>query len=685
MTEPLQADDPRVIGPYRLVHRLGAGGMGTVYGALDKRGQRVAVKLIHRELAQDPEFRARFAREVTLLDRVEGAFTARLLAADPHAAQPWAATEYVPGPTLAQHIADAGPLSEQELIGLAAGLAEALRALHAVNVVHRDLKPSNVILSPIGPRLIDMGIARALDETSVTRTGVVVGSPGWISPEEYRGEQLGPATDIYGWGLLVLHAATGRLPFGTGRPEVLALRVLSDDPADLQDLPESLRGLVTQALSKNPHERPRADAILREVTRTDASEDTVVEEVTRLLDRTWIMPTPAEPEWVMPAPPRIRRVLVPVAVGAALLLTAVGGVIAVNTARTPTGVQPESPPESAFFASASPTTATPTTAATSTSPEPTPERPASGKLAQTGVGYVFVLPTGWKTTNQFGASGGMTCAFPVGSKGCEAGGIRISYGVQPDEDFNLDDTNLVARWFCPDEGNSYAGMDERELRQNAAYTYEYRSFRVTCEKQPDFTAYVAYFPDADHLIAAFKVPKEDVDAVIGSFAPPPHIPDDITEDPPGHLQAQAIDELLNASEKTRKKLSTAVNRIASCEKTDTSFQALQEASEERQTQSMLVAPAGGVALEVDALPNGEKLRLRLYEALNASYTASVHYTLWARWYIYTGCQETNNSEPSYRSAVTYSEEATRHKKSFVKMWNPIAREHGLRARSAGKI
>jgi hypothetical protein len=160
---------------------------------------------------------------------------------------------------------------------------------------------------------------------------------------------------------------------------------------------------------------------------------------------------------------------------------------------------------------------------------------------------------------------------------------------------------------------------------------------------------------------------------------------DTAEDSPGYQQALAIDELLDASEKSRKKLSTAVNRISSCKKTGTSFDSLQEASNERQTESMLVAPVGGSPLEVDALPDGEKLRLRLHEALDASLSASVHYTLWARWYIHAGCQETNNSEPSYRSALAYSDEATRHKKAFVKMWNHIAREYGLKARTADKI
>ena len=186
---PLRKDDPRVIGPYRLVHR-------TVP-------------------ARDRPTRARARRVV---------------------ARCWTPTRMppsrgwppstCPGRRCPAHRGD-GPLGEQEVIGFAAALAEAVRSLHEVDVVHRDLKPSNLILLPAGPRLIDMGIARALDETSLTRTGMVVGSPGWISPEEYRGDGAGPAADVYGWALLVLYAATGRPPFGTGRPEVLAARVLA--------------------------------------------------------------------------------------------------------------------------------------------------------------------------------------------------------------------------------------------------------------------------------------------------------------------------------------------------------------------------------------------------------------------------------------------------------------------------
>lgn len=751
--EPLARDDPRRIGPYRLARRLGAGGMGVVYAGVDRAGQRVAVKVIHRELAHDPEFRARFAREVALLRRVDGACTARVLAADPDAARPWLATEYVSGPTLARHVQDGGALSGQELKGLAAGLAEALRALHAVNVVHRDLKPSNVILSPSGPKLVDMGIARALEETGVTRTGVVVGSPGWISPEEYRGDEIGPATDLYGWGLLVLHAATGRLPFGTGRPEVLALRVLSEEPAGLGDLPEPLRGLAARALAKNPGERPEAADVLGEVIGTDgslreasalpeagappeastareasaAAETSVVpetsagpetsvvpgasatadtsvvpeasvlpevvaaggggdltEQVTRLLDRTWVMPAEAEPEWAVPAPPRSRRALVLAAAGVLLVLVIVAGVITARLLGPPNDARPQGVTQAAASAAGTRTTAaTPATTRpdTSTAVPTTPE--VAGRRAETVEGYAFLLPTGWQTIDDIGASGGVTCAHPPGSDGCGTAGIRLMFGIEPDEHFNLDDGSLAADLICPiEDDDGHAWMEQRELRRNPAYAYEYRTFRVSCGNQDDLTATFAYFPDVDNLIIAHNVPDTHAAAVIASFGSPA-TPDASAEDPPG--RRQALDELLDASENSRKKLSDAIALLSGCERTGAAYQALQSARDERRAESALAAPAGGSSLETDALPDGHRLRLLLHDALNASYDAAASYTRWARGYIAAGCQETDASKPAYDQAVAHSGEATRHKQAFVELWNPIARDHGLPTREAGKI
>ncbi|MEV4568621.1 protein kinase [Nonomuraea sp. NPDC049419] len=341
--------DPEQVGPYRIVGRLGAGGMGVVYAGVDAAGLRAAVKLIHDSHAADQEFRARFRREVAMLRRVRGAYCVRILADGADAAQPWLATEYIAGRTLTEHVAEHGPLRGDELYGLAAGLAEALTAVHAAGVVHRDLKPSNLMLSPDGPRLVDFGIARALDGTALTATGHVVGSPGWVSPEEYAGGPTGPAADVYGWALVVVYAATGRQPYGSERPEVLALRVLRN-PVDTAALPPALRALADRALSKAPEQRPAMGEVLAAVATAWRGQPVApvdaVADITDRVKRTWPSRTSGATSWPPAATarpggasgpsgqpatvsPRRRVKVVPVAaVATAAVLT---GVILLNT------------------------------------------------------------------------------------------------------------------------------------------------------------------------------------------------------------------------------------------------------------------------------------------------------------------------------------------------------------------
>ena len=219
-------DAPRAVGPFTVLRLLGEGGMGQVHLGRSPDGALAAVKVIRADLAADREFRARFRQEVELASRVRSPRTVAVLAADPHAAAPWLATEYVPAPSLREVVGAHGPLPADALRRLGAGLAEGLTAIHAAGVVHRDLKPGNVLLAEDGPRIIDFGIARAADGTMLTRTGAVIGTPGFIAPEQVLHHATGPEADVFALGGLLLYAATGRSPFGEGEPAVVLYRAL---------------------------------------------------------------------------------------------------------------------------------------------------------------------------------------------------------------------------------------------------------------------------------------------------------------------------------------------------------------------------------------------------------------------------------------------------------------------------
>ena len=266
---PLRQTDPSQIGRYRLVARLGAGGMGVVYLGVDPSGEQIAVKVLRPELADNPEFRVRFGREVTMLTRVQGVCTVRVIAADTEAPKPFLVTEYADGPSLSEYIDTRGPLDAGMLYGLATGLAEALTAIHAAGIVHRDLKPSNVILTASGPKVIDFGIAQALDTTSLTKTGITVGSAGYMAPEQVIGK-AGTAADIFTWAVTVAYAASGQPPFGTGASDVMLYRIVHGAP-DITAVPPGLRPLVEAALAKEPRDRPTAPQLLSQLTQSTAA------------------------------------------------------------------------------------------------------------------------------------------------------------------------------------------------------------------------------------------------------------------------------------------------------------------------------------------------------------------------------------------------------------------------------
>ncbi|MFG3547807.1 bifunctional serine/threonine-protein kinase/ABC transporter substrate-binding protein [Streptomyces sp. NPDC047725] len=255
---PLTAQDPESVGGYRLLARIGAGGMGVVYLARSDGGALAALKVIRAEHAADPGFRARFRREAQAAARVDGRWTAPVTAADPEAAEPWIATAFVPGPSLAETVTEHGPLPADTVRALGARLAEALAAVHAAGLVHRDIKPGNVLLALDGPRLIDFGIARAGGATALTATDVVIGTPGYLPPEQARArdEEVGPPSDVFSLGCVLAYAASGRPPFGGGTAPAVIFRTVHEDPRLDGITEDGLRTLVARCLAKDPAARP---------------------------------------------------------------------------------------------------------------------------------------------------------------------------------------------------------------------------------------------------------------------------------------------------------------------------------------------------------------------------------------------------------------------------------------------
>ncbi|MEU9483971.1 PQQ-binding-like beta-propeller repeat protein [Streptomyces decoyicus] len=264
-----EAEHPEYAGQYRLEARLGSGGMGVVHLARSSSGLQLAVKVIHAEFAQDPEFRGRFRQEVAAARRVSGAFTAPVVDADPDAGRPWMATLHIPGPTLSDHVKRNGSLTVGEVRRLAAGLAEALRDIHRAGVVHRDLKPGNVLLAADGPKVIDFGISRPSDSEMRTETGKLIGTPPFMAPEQFqRPREVGPAADVFALGSVLVHAATGRGPFDSESPYLVAYQVVHDE-ADLAGVPAELVPLIESCLAKDPADRPTPGALMEQL-RTDA-------------------------------------------------------------------------------------------------------------------------------------------------------------------------------------------------------------------------------------------------------------------------------------------------------------------------------------------------------------------------------------------------------------------------------
>ncbi|MFJ4838511.1 serine/threonine-protein kinase [Streptomyces sp. NPDC088746] len=308
--EPLQADDPPLVAGYRLAARLGAGGMGRVYLSHTQGGRPVAIKVVRPELADDPDFRRRFGREIKAARRVRGAYTAELIDADAEGVPPWLATLYVPGPSLTEAVTRSGPLPVPAALWLMAGVAEALQAIHAEGIVHRDLKPSNVLLAADGPRVIDFGIALAADGTSYTATGGMIGTPSFMAPEQASGGEITAATDVFALAQTTAFALLGKPLYGDGPAVNVLYRIVHSEP-DVSLLPQSLRPLFTRCLASDPAARATPEEVVewcRDRLGADADGGggpAVWREVTGpepVVPAPVPEPTPAYPQPAVPAP-----------------------------------------------------------------------------------------------------------------------------------------------------------------------------------------------------------------------------------------------------------------------------------------------------------------------------------------------------------------------------------------------
>lgn len=363
--------DPRSIGGFTITRLLGEGGMGRVY--LGRRGGvQAAVKVVRSDLAGDPEFRARFGHEIEAATRVRSPYTAALLGAAADADPPWMATEYVPAPSLREAVGIHGPMPVEQVRLLGIGLADALAAIHGAGIVHRDLKPGNVLLGADGPKVIDFGIARAADATVLTRTGAVVGSPGFIAPEQITHARSEPAGDVFALGGVLAYAATGRAPFGTGDVNALLYRTVHGEP-DLAGIPEPVLGLVRACLDRDPARRPGVDRI--RATLSSGPQDRPT--------GGWL------PAVLEPTPPRpvarAPRWKVPVAIGAIVAVLAAAVVVGVVALREQggSGAGPTAPATPGSTVPASAVAATTTTAPSDVrvSAEPAGFSSPSGNIA----------------------------------------------------------------------------------------------------------------------------------------------------------------------------------------------------------------------------------------------------------------------------------------------------------------
>jgi Protein kinase domain len=619
--DELQATDPRRIGPYSLEGRLGAGGMGRVYLGRSPGGRQVAIKVIRADLAENPDFRARFAREASAARKVSGIFTAPVVDADLEGPVPWLATSYIAGPSLADAVAERGPMPPALVLRLAAGLAEGLAAIHAVGVVHRDLKPANVLLAEDGPRLIDFGISRSMEGSTLTRTGMVVGSPGFMSPEQAEGRPVGPASDIFSLGAVLTFSGTGEGPFGEGSTVALLYRVVTGEP-NTQDVPDEIRPLVEHCLVKDPGQRPTAAQLLAQLSMADVVADPAREGTTR--------------KSALPPPGR--------QASAGAIGAAAGAIGA-----------------AAGAAGAALGAAAGADAATAGSAYPATQRPA---VPPTGQGYgsdgrpTLSPSEAQRAYGERVTEGDRLWSGPVpGAQGYQGGGPgphAERYGGRP------------------------AGGPQR--RRSSRRGWLIAAAAVVVLAVVGAVAFVA--GQAGHhsnspgtVNAAASSPVASASASVSSASGSAS-----ATQLPGAAAMTTLGSDLARSAAVRPTVQAAIDNVQNCSESPSNGEAaLQQAINTRQD---ILQGLG--TLDVSALPNGAQLVSTLTAAMQNSLNADNDYHAWMADLVNAGssCGSNASQNSNYVAGGTASSAATTSKNDFLAIWNPMAPRYGQQTYSA---
>lgn len=593
--------------------------MGRVYLGRSPGGRQVAIKVIRTELAEDADFRARFAREVSAARKVSGIFTAPVVDADLDGPVPWLATSYIAGPSLADAVAGRGPLPAASVLRLAAGLAEGLAAIHAAGVVHRDLKPSNVLLAEDGPRLIDFGISRSLETGALTQTGTVIGSPGFMSPEQAEGRDCGPPSDIFSLGTVLTFAATGAGPFGEGTTVALLYRVVRSQP-NTAGLPGEIRPLIEDCLAKDPRQRPTAAQLLATLSGTPPA--------------TYPRPEPAAPGYAGYGPAG----QAPYGAAAAMAPQPHPATERAAPAASPPGYAPDG--------------------------APAPSRPESHPV------YDERVTETQRRRDRPTGEPGRQWDRPTG----EPGRQWDRPAPEPEPGWDRPAAQPVPPW----DGRAAGPGRHQPPRRGWLIAAAAAAVLASVGAGVLLAGKVGGHPNGSTLAASGGSGQSSSSSPVTS---PPASSSTATSaasstpaQPPGAAAMSALGSDLAQSAAVRPSVQPAIDAVASCSESPASGEAtLQQAINTR--QNIL---SGLYTLSVSGLPNGAQLVSNLTTAMQDSIQADKDYQSWMEDFASSGspCGSDPNQDTNYVAGQNASANATVAKNAFVNIWNPMAPGYG---------